>query len=126
MDKVTTTIIGIVLGGGVVATTILMNEKPVEQPTERVKTSSEKVLDAVGKEYARSTIVEKQVADTVLSLYDRRAKGDEPSIEEWRSAEQSVDELRNIQDSPRLQKLDRMLEVSDAQNQVIETETNKL
>ncbi len=118
-------------GAGVVvalgAGALLLSEKPDTKPTREntTKAVTEK-LDKGSRIYQDSAPSTKQAIDLTLSLFARREKGDEPTVEEWAEAETAIDELRGIEDSPELQRIDRLIEVADAAPEFISAELQKI
>lgn len=123
------TILSIFLGtsllvGGVVGGDALV-KTPKEEKEGMAKIVTEKI-NTKSELYTKGEVSIKQAIGLVNGLYARREKGDEPTKEEWDSAESQIDALRRIKDSPELQKLDRLLETSDAKEDFIQLELNKI
>lgn len=115
-------------GAGIALTTALAVGGLVgaDLSTENIREESSRYQKTLDDVAVKASTKEKTHLHAVNELVKRRAKGDEPSVEEWLVAETAIDEARAKADSPLLQRLDRFIERMDATDKQVRDEADNL
>lgn len=115
-----------IAGTVILGTIVLGGAIGVDLAVETVPEESARYVREMKTIERKATQREISHLHAVSNLIDRRAKGDEPTFEEWLAVETAIDDERAVQDSEFLQKLDRLIEQMDAHDKSIrENAVNK-